>query len=92
MMASPARRDGRSVLARWLARRARLVGWQGTRGVLRTMPMPAGCAALVTADVHWLCEYLNKPRSIRLPVAAKIHAHRMCCPGNAEAIRRRDIT
>lgn len=40
--------------------RAWLVGWQGTRGVLRMLPMPADSAVLMTSDVRWLHGYLAR--------------------------------
>jgi Ser/Thr protein kinase RdoA (MazF antagonist) len=40
--------------------RAWLVAWRGTRGVLRTISMPRDSAALVTADMQWLHDYLAR--------------------------------
>lgn len=40
--------------------RAWLVGWQGTRGVLRRLPVPAAVAADLAEDVTWLHEFLAR--------------------------------
>jgi Ser/Thr protein kinase RdoA (MazF antagonist) len=40
--------------------RAWLVGWQGTRGVLRRLPAPPAAAANVAEDVTWLHEFMTR--------------------------------
>jgi Ser/Thr protein kinase RdoA (MazF antagonist) len=47
--------------------RAWLVGWQGTRGVLRRLPAPAVSAASLVADVAWLHGFLARLSGLGFP-------------------------
>jgi len=47
--------------------RAWLVGWQGTRGVLRLLPAPAVSAASLVEDVAWLHGFLARLAGLGFP-------------------------
>lgn len=47
--------------------RAWLVGWQGTRGVLRRLPAPAISAASLVEDVAWLHGFLARLAGLGFP-------------------------
>ena len=49
-----------------------LVGWQGTRGVLRRSPMPAAWRADLAADVTWLHGFLNQLARANFPAPAPL--------------------
>ena len=56
-------RSGRGKAAPWL------VGWQGTRGVLRRRPVPAVSRTAPTQDVAWLHGFLTRLAGLWLSLA-----------------------
>jgi len=47
--------------------RAWLVGWQGTRGVLRQLPVPVVSGTVLTQDVAWLHSFLTRLAGLGFP-------------------------
>jgi Ser/Thr protein kinase RdoA (MazF antagonist) len=47
--------------------RAWLVGWQGTRGVLRQLPLPVVSGTVLTQDVAWLHGFLTRLAGLGFP-------------------------
>jgi hypothetical protein len=47
--------------------RAWLVGWQGTRGVLRRLPVPVALAADLAEDVTWLHGFMTRLAGVGFP-------------------------
>ena len=47
--------------------RAWLVGWQGTRGVLRQLPVPVVSGTVLTQDVTWLHGFLTRLAGLGFP-------------------------
>lgn len=47
--------------------RAWLVGWQGTRGVLRQLPVPVVSETVLTQDVAWLHGFLTRLAGLDFP-------------------------
>ena len=47
--------------------RAWLVGWQGTRGVLRQLPVPVVSGTVLTQDVPWLHGFLTRLAELGFP-------------------------